>query len=118
MPVGQLLGWMEVPLEVSSAEHCLEDLLLLMAVEVWNLEVVVEVESKCHCLDWYQGGLLLEGLLRLNYWNLLLLCLGVHCPLDHLCHLLPIFVSPPGPSGGPAPPEALGRVLRGVHCLG
>ena len=80
--MGQLLDLMEVGLEVWLVEHCLDYLLLLIAVEVWNLEEVVELEAYCRRLDYRLDTLLLGLVLLLNYWTLLLLFLVVHCRMD------------------------------------
>ena len=96
-------------------ECCLDCLLLLLAVEVWNLEVVVvELKGHCHCLDYCRGGPPPGGRPPPEP-------LGPAAPLGcALCIGLVTCsdpVPPPEPSGGPPPPDVLGLVLRGVHCL-
>ena len=108
VPTGQLIESLTVSLEV--VEHRLDDLLLLIAVEVWSLEVAVEVALNCYCLDCCLEGHLVVGLLLPSYWNLLLLFLDVHCQKDLTGHLLLTLFPPPPPepSGGPPPPALLG----------
>ena len=93
------------------------DLLLLLAVEV-------EPGGGCGGgMELPLPGLpprafLLVGLLLLNYWNLLLFLLDVHCRMELVGSPAPDpLPPPPEPSGGP-PPEVLGRILRGVHGIG
>ena len=69
---------------MSSVECCLDYLLLLLPVEVWNLEVVVELEGYCRRLDYLLETVLLAGVLLLSYC-----LLRWHCRMDWTSHLRP-----------------------------
>ena len=87
-------------------------LLLRSVVEAWNLEVV-EVELNCHYLGLPPGGTpppeVLEPALPPP---------GCALPAGFFGFPPPDPLPPsPDRSGGP-PPADLGRVCRGVHCIG
>ena len=90
-------------------EYRLDDLLLLIAVEVWNLEVVVDLAGNCHCLDCCLRRLPPGG-----------------SPPPELLEPAPPPPDPVPPGGAPG---TLGwtssssstctlRLGRGVHCIG
>ena len=112
----QLICWMEVGLEVYSAECHLDYLLLLIAAGALSLEV--ELEVYCYHLDYRLDIILLGLVLLLSHWILLLLFRGMDCLMDWAGHLCLDPLPPLGPFGGPAPPDALGLVCKGVHSLG
>ena len=96
-PMDQLICWMEVVLEVYSAECHLDCLLLLIAAGALNLEVVVELEVYCYHLDYRLDILLLGLVLLLSHWILLLLFRGMDCLMDwtgHLCLTLCLLLDP------------------------
>ena len=101
-------------------ECCLDCLLLLLAVEALNLEVVVvDLEGHCYCLDCCQGVRLLVGTPPPELLKPAPPPPGCALP-DGLDGSLASDPVPPPPesSGGPPPPELLGLVFRGVHSLG